>query len=134
MRYLISMIFLTTLLFSADLAWPSDYKEALVKAKKENKLIYVFITSDSCQWCRKFERTTLQDKGVQKRLAKEYVSIHLSRDRHSIPEFIQTSPVPRHYFLDQNGTVLYNTIGHRNVELFDSFMNNAQEKLEKNKN
>ncbi len=132
MRFYIAMIFLSTLLFSADLDWTNDYDKALIQAKKENKLVYVFITSDSCRWCRKFEEITLQNKEIQQRLQREYITLHLSRDRHKIPKKFKTSPVPRHYFLNQKGDVLYNTIGFRNVELMNSFMNNAKEQDIKN--
>lgn len=131
MRYLISIIFLSTLLLSANLDWPSDYDKALIQAQKENKFVYVFITSDSCRWCRKFEKTTLQDREIKNRLVKEYITIHLSRDRHKIPKQFETSPVPRHYFLDQKGEILYSTLGHRSVELMDSFMDNTKERYNK---
>ncbi len=133
MKYLVSIILLSTLLFSANLDWPSDYDKALIQAKKENKFVYILITSDSCRWCRKFEETTLQDRDIKKRLQKEYITIHLSRDRHTIPGQFKTSPIPRHYFLDQKGDVLYNTIGYRDVELLNSFMDNTKERYD-NKN
>ena len=128
------MLFFINLNLSADeIKWPSDYEKALIQAKKENKFVYVFITSDSCRWCRKFEETTLQDRDIKKRLAKEYITIHLSRDRHTIPAQFKTSPVPRHYFVDQKGEDLYNTLGYRDVEMINSFMDNAQQRYN-NKN
>ena len=133
MKYLVSIILLSTLLFSSDLGWSSDYEKALIQAKKENKFVYVLITSDSCRWCRKFEQTTLLDMDIEDRLEDEYITIHLSRDQHKIPGQFKTSPVPRHYFLDQKGDILYNTLGYRDVELFNSFMDNAKERY-KNKN
>jgi len=133
MKYLISIILLSTFLFSSDLDWSSDYEKALIQAKKENKFIYVLITSDSCRWCRKFEQTTLLDMDIEDRLEEEYITLHLSRDQHKIPSKFKTSPVPRHYFLDQKGDILYDTLGYRDVELFNSFMDNAKERY-KNKN
>jgi len=133
MKYLVSIILFSTLLFSSDLDWPSDYDKALIQAKKENKFVYVLITSDSCRWCRKFEQTTLLDMDIEDRLEEEYITIHLSRDRHQIPGKFKTSPVPRHYFLDQKGDILYDTIGYRDVELMNSFMDNAKERYD-NKN
>ena len=133
MKYLISIIIFSTLLFSSDLDWSSDYEKALIQAKKENKLVYVFITSDSCRWCRKFEQTTLIDMDIEDRLEEEYITIHLSRDRHTIPAKFKTSPVPRHYFLDQKGDILYDSLGYRDAELFNSFMDNAKQRYD-NKN
>ncbi len=129
---LLSILFALSL-FGADIDWPSDYKAALQEAKQENKLVYIFITSDSCRWCRKFEATTLQDEGIKKRLQKEFVSIHMSRDQVKIPEQFKTAPVPRHYFVDADGKILYSSLGHRCVEIFDSFMDNAHQADEKNK-
>ncbi|MEA1982738.1 MAG: DUF255 domain-containing protein [Campylobacterota bacterium] len=129
MKKLIVVLLFVTSLFGADIAWPSDYKKALADAKTQNKLVYVFITSDSCQWCRKFEATTLQDEAIKKRLYSEFVPIHLSRDKHQIPKKFETAPVPRHYFTDTEGNILYSSLGHRGVECFDAFMDNAQKKI-----
>lgn len=133
MKKLIILMMFTMSLFGADIDWPSDYKQALLEAKKENKLVYIFITSDDCQWCRKFEATTLQNKAIQKRLYSEFVTVHLSRDRHDIPKEFETAPVPRHYFTDAKGTILYNSLGHRGLECFDAFMDNAQNKIKVSK-
>jgi hypothetical protein len=103
------------------------------KAKKSEKIIYVLITSQSCQWCRKFEQTTLQDKEITKRLYGEFEVVHISRDKQSVPSQFETSPVPRHYFTDADGNILYSSLGHRGVECFDSFMDNAQSKTKTTK-
>lgn len=132
--YLLIALFAINLNLSAEeINWPHDYEKALIQAKKENKFVYVLITSDSCRWCRKFEQTTLLDMDIEDRLEEEYITIHLSRDQHKIPDKFKTTPVPRHYFLDQKGDILYDTIGYRDVELMNSFMDNAKERYD-NKN
>ena len=133
MRLLILAFMLVSSLYSANLDWSNDYKKGLIDAKKENKLVYILITSDSCKWCRKFEKTTLQDKAIQKRLYGEFITIHLSRDRDKIPKIFETAPIPRHYFTDTKGNILYSSLGHRGVECFDAFMDNAQDGLKVSK-
>lgn len=133
MKYFIYLALLVTSIFASNIDWPSDYNKALSKAKEEKKFLYVFITSDSCRWCRKFEQTTLQDEYIKKRLSDKFVSIHLSRDRHTVPKQFETAPVPRHYFVDMNGNILYSSLGHRGIACFDGFMDNAIEKDELNK-
>ncbi len=133
MKYLILVFMLVGSLYSANLDWSNDYKKALVDAKKEHKLVYIFITSDSCQWCRKFEETTLRDENITKRLYSEFITIHLSRDKDKIPKKFETAPVPRHYFTDAAGNILYSSLGHRKVECFDAFMDNAQDRLKVSK-
>ncbi|MEN8302703.1 MAG: DUF255 domain-containing protein [Campylobacterota bacterium] len=129
----VALVFINLNLGAEEIEWPNDYDKALIQAKKENKFVYVLITSDSCRWCRKFEQTTLLDMDIEDRLEEEYITIHLSRDRHQIPDKFKTSPVPRHYFLDQKGDILYNTIGYRDAEMMNSFMDNAKERYD-NKN
>jgi len=129
MKYIISMMLLAVSLMATELKWFDNYDAALVEAKKENKLVYVFITSSTCGWCHKFEKTTLQDEGVKKRLKSEFITVHLVRDFDTVPPQFKTSPVPRHYFTNSNGKILYDTLGYRKVECFNSFMDNAQDRL-----
>ena len=129
MKYLVVIFALISSLMSAELNWSHDYKAALQKSQKSGKLVYVLITSENCKWCRKFENTTLQDKDILKRLYKEFEVVHISREHDYVPKSFKTSPVPRHYFTDAKGEVLYNSLGHRGVECFDSFMDNAEDKL-----
>ncbi len=133
MKYVVAMLLLVSTLFSAELGWSHDYEQTLSDAKKEHKLVYVLITSDSCRWCREFENTTLQDEQIQKKLYKNFETVHLSRDRDKIPAQFKTAPVPHHYFTDAEGNILYSSLGHRGVECFDSFMDNAQNKLKVSK-
>jgi thioredoxin-related protein len=120
----------TISLFAAPLHWSNDYNASLLKAKKEHKLVYLFITSDRCQWCHKFQETTLRNKEIRKRLQKEFVLLHLSRDKQKIPAKFKTAPVPRHYFLNAEGKILYKSLGHRDVNAFNAFMDFAQDEEE----
>ena len=135
MKIILLLLTLMLSLNAVELGWSHDYKKGLQEAQKEHKLVYVLITSDHCGWCRKFERTTLQNRGVKERLKREFVTIHLSREWDDIPTAFKTSPIPRHYFVDAQGNILYASLGHRDVEMFESFMDNAEEryKLKKEK-
>ena len=128
MRYIVTMLLFIVTLMATELQWLDNYNTAMQKAKQENKLIYVFISSSTCGWCDKFEKTTLQDENVKKRLKKEFVSVHLVREFDTVPQKFATSPVPRHYFTDAKGNILYNSLGYRKVDTFESFMDNAEEK------
>ncbi len=127
---LLSVHFFT---LAADIRWSHNYKEALQDAQEQNKLIYILITSKSCQWCKKFEQTTLQDENLQTKLLKDFIPIHLVRDVDAVPSQLKTSPVPRHYFINTKGDILYEALGFRDVEVFESFLGNAKEKFMKQK-
>ena len=125
---LITMVLITTL-FGFD--WPSDYKVALETAKKENKDVYMLLTSDSCGWCRKFEKTTLQDKEVLKKLKERYVLVSMIKEWDYIPKQFKTARVPRHYFLTAEGKVIYTLVGYWKAEDFSSFIGEIDKEKEK---
>lgn len=110
--------------------WPSDYDEALAEAKKEQKDIYLFIGSEYCRYCEKFEKEVLSQEEVIDRLKKSYVLIYLSRDIDDIPSHLETTPVPRHYFLTKEGKVILTTIGGRSVEGFYELLDEVKEAKE----
>lgn len=110
--------------------WPSDYEEALAEAKKEQKDIYLFIGSEYCRYCEKFEKEVLSQEEVIQRLKKSYVLIYLSRDIDDIPSHLETTPVPRHYFLTKDGKVILTTIGGRSVEGFYELLDEVKEAKE----
>lgn len=128
MRYLLLVMLFVFNLSAFD--WPSDYDEALAEAKKEKKDIYLFIGSEYCRYCEKFEKEVLSQYEVIERLKKSYVLIYLSRDIDDIPSHLETTPVPRHYFLTKEGKVILTTIGGRSVEGFYELLDEVKEAKE----
>lgn len=116
-------------LFGADLNWSHDYDDSVEKAQEQNKGVYVLITSDYCKWCKKFEETTAVDKDILKKLNKDYVIVHLSRERDDIPASLRTTPVPIHHFLNSNEEIVYSTVGYEPAESFSYHIDKANRSL-----
>ncbi len=128
MRLLFLTFILATSIFaSAD--WFSNYHDAIKTAQEQNKIVYMLIVSDDCRWCKKFERTTLKDKKLLRRMNSQYVLLHLSRDRDYIPKKYKTTPIPRHYFLTSEGKEIFPVVGYRDVETFESFLDTVEERI-----
>jgi len=124
-RYLILVIALLSTLSAID--WPDNYEEALVEAKKEKKDIYLFIGSEDCKFCEKLKKEVLSKKEVVDTLKKDYVLIYLSTVIDDIPSQFEVSPIPRHYFLTDTGSVIYTTIGGRSKEGFYELLDDVKE-------
>lgn len=54
--------------------------EALTKAKKENKLIFLSIGYSSCHWCHVMERESFLDDEIAALLNKHYVCVKIDRE------------------------------------------------------
>ena len=124
-----AFLFCTALFSSAD--WMNNYHDALKVAQDKNKRIYMLVVSDDCGWCKKFERTTLKDKKTIKRLQEKYVLLHLSRDSNYIPKKFKTTPVPRHFFLTSSGKEVFPVVGYRDVETFNTFLDDVESRYER---
>jgi thioredoxin-related protein len=112
MKTFIFTLLLASFLFGFETdKWSHDYDRALKIAQKEHKNIYLFIGADECHFCKRFKEQTLSKKKVMDRLRKNYVLIYLSRDRHFIPKKFQKFGVPRHYFLNKKGKILFESFG-----------------------
>jgi thioredoxin-related protein len=112
MKTLLLTFLLLTSLFASEIdSWIHDYDEGLQLAQKEHKNIYLFIGADACKFCKIFKEKTLSKKSVMDRLHKDYVLIYLSRDQHTIPDKFEKFGAPRHYFLDENGKIIFATFG-----------------------
>ena len=121
-------------LHAVDLQWSSSYKEALSLAKKEKKNVMLLVTSESCGWCRKLERTTLKDKNVVERLNKDYIVVHATRGDLTYPEVLKVGSVPASFFLDANGKlIIRKVVGYWSTEDYLSYMDDVDYKLGKKK-
>jgi len=90
----LSLLLLSTLFFlimSTTLAKTWNYKEntkinwreynvaAFVEAKKKNKPLYIFVYSNECSWCRKFEKETLEKSKIREILEKEFIPVAINQ-------------------------------------------------------
>lgn len=120
------MVLFASALYSTELDWSHDYEQALAQAEKEQKDVYLFIGADKCKFCDRFKKMTLTDKGILKRLNRDYVLLYLSRDQHKIPGRFKTKGVPRHYFLTPQGKIIHQTWGGREVHGFYDVLDEAE--------
>lgn len=131
MKYIVLTLLLISSLWSAELGWSDNYEASLKVAQKENKDLYVLITSSTCRWCRKFENTTLQDKEVLKMLNEKYVLVHIDRDIDEFPAWMKTKSVPRHYFVTAKGEEIFTFVGYWDSLDFKSFLGDVEKKRDK---
>jgi len=106
----------TSLLTAVELNWEHDFNHALLTAKKEDKLVYLFIGADRCKHCDRFKKQTLSNEKLIEAMKKEYVLLYMSRDQHAIPEGFEKYGVPMHYFLTQEGKIIAKVQGSRELE------------------
>jgi thioredoxin-related protein len=132
-------IVLATMLQGAEMEWAASYDDAYARAQAQNKGVYLLITSESCQWCRKLESTTLRNEQVVKRLEANFVPVNIvipdARKKEKEIERggkkFKITVFPMNYFLANDGKVLVKMPGYWNVEDFNSILDDTEFKLKK---
>ncbi len=133
MKYLIVILILISTLWSSDLGWSDDYEASLKIAQKENKHVYVLVTSSTCRWCRKFEATTLQEEEVLRMLNEKYILVHADRDMDDLPEWFDVKRVPKHFFVTQKGEDIFSFLGYWDELDFRSWLGDVDRKYKEKK-
>lgn len=110
-------IFLPLLLFigiaKADINWIS-YEKAFDLAKKENKLVLVYIYSPSCHYCDIMEFNVFESKRVEDLINKDFIPVKLRKCSKEGIEFRKKYGfigTPMFYFLETDGKKIKSIFG-----------------------
>ena len=133
MRIVLIMLGLVSLLMGEEIHWNSSFEAAKTAAQKEDKIIYVVITSETCRWCRKLESTTLEKPAVVKNINTKYAPVALTRGKDSYPPCLKAKMVPMSYFLTPQGRVIYSVPGYWVEEDYLSILGDVERKYKKQK-
>jgi thioredoxin-related protein len=127
--FLLVGILFSTILFADEIVWQKDISAAFEKAKKEHKLVMVFVEGESCRWCKKMKHRTLSDESVDKRL-QDYVAVKVFREnKENITDLPEIQGVPSIFFMTAQKKILESVIGYYNVEDFISYLNDVEKKV-----
>jgi thioredoxin-related protein len=96
-----------------------SYEEALVKAKKENKIVLVEGYIISCRGCIKMDREVFVEDEVKKALDKDFVLVKQNVLAKKLPLGLESLGTPAFYFFTNDGKHLIDGLqGTGNVEEF----------------
>jgi len=115
-KVLLSIFLFISTLNAIELNWEHNFDNALATAKKEQKMVYLFIGADQCKHCDRFKKQTLSNKKLIEHMKKEYILLYMSRDQHNIPDGFERYGVPMHYFLTADGNITAVIQGSRELE------------------
>ena len=105
--------------FAQEMGYETNYKNALAKAKKENKNVLFVLVANYCPWCRKFEERVLMKKDVNELIHKKYVPLILNREKGEFPKEFAKDMTPIVHFIDAKTEKSYhNVVGYNNREEF----------------
>ncbi len=96
-----------------------SFQEALAKAKKENKLVFLDAYTSWCGPCKMLEKTTFKSKEVGKVFNKHFVNIHIDMEKGNGPNIArkyQVRAYPTLLILKPNGQQVKRMLGYMKEE------------------
>lgn len=103
-----------------------SFDEALVKAKTENKKVFIDVYTDWCGPCKSIDKNVFKKKEIGDRMNPDYVSIKIEAekdaDRGSLKQF-SVRAYPTMLILDGDGKLLHRIVGSKSVQGFHKELN-----------
>lgn len=107
-KIIVSLLLLSSVVFSSGVKWQEDLKSSLVNATKSNKPILFVSSRHSCKYCVVLEKQTFGDKRVIKALNKDFISFTSWSDEGDVvPQKLWRPGTPAIWFLLPNGEPMY---------------------------
>ncbi len=100
-KILIVAILYITSLFSANI----EYKNALIEAKDEHKIIIIVLEKEDCHFCKKMEDEVFTDKNVSKILDRDFILVKLDVNRDELPLGLKKGMTPTFVFVKDSGVM-----------------------------
>lgn len=105
--------------FAKELAYETNYKKALSRAKKEKKNVMLVLVSNYCPWCRKFEQRVLLKQEVNKIVQNNYIPLIINKEKEPFPKELNMSFTPIVHFISHKTSKKYQTVvGYNNKDEF----------------
>ncbi len=93
-------IFLPMTLFCVDFEIFTDYKEALKKAKQEDKILLLMISQKECPMCTFMKNHTLENEVVGEFIDMNFIFTEVELGDQDIPSKFKAFGTPTFYFID----------------------------------
>ena len=109
------------------------FDHALLRAKKEDKIIMIKAMTKTCHFCRKMDREVMIEKEVVAVINKDFIPVSIDISEHQLPLGIQTELTPSFIFVDKNAKVLLNVPGAWGKEDFLALLRKIKSSIPKDK-
>jgi thiol-disulfide isomerase/thioredoxin len=137
-RIIVSLIICLVSVFSLSAQgiefMEGNWKEALAKAEKENKIIFVDAYAEWCGPCKRMAATVFTTKEAGDYYNKNFINFKIDMEKGEGPSFGRKYPVrayPTLMFIDASGELVHLNVGAQSVSSHLSLGNTALGKVDR---
>lgn len=111
---------------AASINWEKDYENTIEKAKKENKPIFVMVSSPTCPECNYMKKHVFTKDEIKNFINKNFISYQFDISDENIPEQMQFWGIPRFYFSMDGKNVYNKAMGGLKADKFMSLIKESK--------
>ena len=107
---------------------PKKFEDALIRARSDNKLVFVEFYADWCAPCKLMEQEVFSDKNIGEYFNKHFINVKVDTEGKNGPDvagIFQVNGMPTLLFLDGFGSVIERIEGAVFQEELINFAENA---------
>jgi len=109
----------------------TELQPALETAKEQNKPVFVYVRSEYCGWCKRFEEETFTNQSVIKTLNENFILVSIDVDiQKNETRSFRVRGTPTEIFLDSNGTEIKRIPGYTDNQTFLNVINQIAKQKE----
>lgn len=97
---LILTLMIATALFAGNIHWQHDYGSAFEAAKREQKLLLLFLVQPHCGVCKKMEAEAFRDDAVADFVGRHFIALRLPIRSPQLPKAYRVEMSPVLTFID----------------------------------
>jgi len=109
------------------------FENALMRAKKEHKIIMIKAMTKECHFCRKMDREVMIEEEIVNAIEKDFIPVSIDISVHALPLGLRTAITPSFIFVDENATIIDNVPGAWSKEDFATLLKEIKESQHKEK-
>ena len=100
MKLLMGLLVVMSALF-AELEYV-DFDEAMVQAKKENKIVMVMLSKVGCPGCKYMEGTVFENEAIINTFEEDFIAVHIDIHEDEIPMNLKFIGTPTFHFINKD--------------------------------
>ena len=93
--------------FANTMGYETSYEVAIVRAKKEQKNIMLFMITNYCPWCSKMEKRVLNKKGIDNLIKSKYIPLIVNKEEKKFPKELDIPGSPVLYLISKDSLNVY---------------------------
>lgn len=103
--------------FASEYGYLSSYKEAKIKALKEQKPMMILFVTASCPWCQKLKNQTLKKEEAYAIINNSFIPVMLDKETDEFPKFLMPQVVPTITFVEpKEERKFFQILGYKSLE------------------